>query len=56
MGWTEAAEIIVSALVRTIKQGIVTYDLARQMEGVREVKCSEFGGAIVNNIKRLKPN
>lgn len=53
MGWTEAAEIIVSALIRTIKQGKVTYDLARQMEGVQEVKCSEFGGTIVKNIKKL---
>ena len=54
MGWTEAAEIIVSALIRTIGQGMVTYDLARQMEDVQEVKCSEFGSAIVKNIKRLE--
>ena len=52
MGWTEAAEIIVTALIRTIKQGKVTYDLARQMEKVREVKCSEFGSAIVKNLLR----
>ncbi len=56
MGWTEAAEIIVFALIRTIGQGMVTYDLARQMEDVQEVKCSEFGGAIVKNIKRLERN
>ena len=46
MGWTEAAELIVSAVTKTIAQGIVTYDLARQMEDAQEVKCSEFGAAI----------
>ena len=52
MGWTEAAEFVVSALRKAIEQGIVTYDLARQMEGAREVKCSEFGMAIQENIKK----
>jgi isocitrate dehydrogenase len=52
LGWSEAAEIIISALVRTIQQGEVTYDLARQMEKAREVKCSEFGSAIVKNMDR----
>jgi isocitrate dehydrogenase len=52
MGWNEAAELIVSALEKTIGEGIVTYDLARQMTGAREVKCSEFGGAIRKNLKR----
>jgi isocitrate dehydrogenase len=51
MGWTEAAEYVVAALIRTIGQGTVTYDLARQMVGAREVGCSEFGGAIVQNIR-----
>ena len=51
MGWTEAAELIVSAMTKTIKQGTVTYDLARQMEGALEVKCSEFGVAICNRIE-----
>jgi len=52
MGWNEAAELIVSAVEKTIGEGIVTYDLARQMTGAREVKCSEFGGAIRKNLKR----
>ncbi len=50
MGWSEAAELIISALQKTIKNKIVTYDLARQMEGAREVKCSEFGRAIIDHI------
>ena len=50
MGWHEAAQTILSALIATISNGIVTYDLARQMEGAREVKCSEFSRAIQENI------
>jgi len=52
MGWEEAAELVVSALTRTIAQKIVTYDLARQMEGAHEVRCSEFGAAIRENIEK----
>jgi len=50
LGWDEAAERVVSALKKTISQGIVTYDLARQMKGAKEVRCSEFGAAIVGNM------
>ncbi len=50
MGWDEAAELVTSALIATVKQGTVTYDLARQMQGSKEVKCSEFGKAIQDNI------
>ena len=51
MGWTEAAEQIVSALTDCIAQGTVTYDLARQMEGARELSCSQFGKAIAGRIQ-----
>jgi len=51
MDWAEAADLIVRALTQTIAQRTVTYDLARQMRGGREVKCSEFGEKIVENIK-----
>ena len=50
MGWKEASELIWQALVDTIKSGTVTYDLARQIEGASEVKCSEFAQAIVDRI------
>ncbi len=56
MGWTEAAELIASAVTKTITQGIVTYDLARQMEGAQEVRCSEFGAAIRENIEKAGVN
>ena len=47
LGWTEAADIIVRALEKTIAAKQVTYDFARLMEGAKEVRCSEFGDAIV---------
>ncbi len=50
MGWTEAANLIVQALEKTIQQKIVTYDFARLMEGAKEVKCSEFAQAIIGNM------
>ena len=50
MGWTEAADAIISALDKTIGQKIVTYDFARMMEGSKEVKCSEFASAIIANL------
>ncbi len=50
MGWTEAADLIIKGLETTIKSKIVTYDFARLMEGAKEVKCSEFGDAIISNM------
>jgi isocitrate dehydrogenase len=51
MGWREASDLIRRALQATIKAGTVTYDLARQMDGTTEVKCSEFARAIVENME-----
>ena len=50
MGWTEAADAILGAMDRTIGQKTVTYDFARLMEGVTEVKCSEFADALIKNL------
>ena len=46
MGWTEAADLVIKGLEKTIGAKTVTYDFARLMEGAREIKCSEFGEAI----------
>ena len=46
MGWTEAADKIVAAMDKVIADKTVTYDFARQMEGAKEVKCSEFAAAL----------
>jgi isocitrate dehydrogenase len=53
MGWTDAADRILKGLEATLAQKVVTYDFARLMDGAREVKCSEFATAIVDNMRRL---
>jgi len=50
LGWTEAADLILKGLHKAIQAKTVTYDFARLMEGAKEVKCSEFGEAIVKNM------
>ncbi len=50
LGWQGAADDIVRALEATIADKVVTYDFARLMEGATEVKCSEFGSAIVDRL------
>jgi isocitrate dehydrogenase len=50
MGWTEAADLIVKGLENAIASKTVTYDFARLMDGATEVKCSEFGDAIISHM------
>ena len=50
LGWREAGDALRDAVKKTIAQKIVTYDLARQMEGAKEVKCSEFADAVVERL------
>lgn len=50
LGWTEAAAAVLEAMAKTISSKTVTYDLARQMEGATEVKCSEYASAIIANL------
>jgi isocitrate dehydrogenase len=50
LGWQAAADDIVRALEQTIADRVVTYDFARQMEGAREVKTSEFADAIIERL------
>ncbi|MFX0134230.1 MAG: isocitrate/isopropylmalate family dehydrogenase, partial [Candidatus Hodarchaeota archaeon] len=50
MGWDKASEIIINAIQKTINQKKVTYDLARLMEDVEPIKCSEYGNEIIKNI------
>lgn len=50
MGWDEAADHIIGGLEKSIEERIVTYDFARLMEGAHEVKCSEFGDAIIERM------
>lgn len=50
LGWPEAADLIIRSTEKTIGEKIVTYDFARLMEGAHEVKCSEFGQALIGNM------
>jgi isocitrate dehydrogenase len=50
LGWHEAADAIEKALEKTLSQKIMTYDLARQTEGAKEVGTSAFADAIVSNL------
>ena len=47
LGWKEAAVLIRDQIGRLVAEKTVTYDLARQIQGAREVKCSEFAQAII---------
>ena len=47
MGWAEAADLVLKGLNGAIAAKRVTYDFARQMQGATEIKCSEFGSAII---------
>src|SRR3954465_3886976 len=50
MGWNEAADLIVKGMEGAITAKTVTYDFARMMPGAREVKCSEFGEAVIKHM------
>ena len=50
MGWNEAADLILNAMDKTFSNATVTYDFARQMNNATELKCSEFGEALINNM------
>ncbi|MEJ5223262.1 MAG: NADP-dependent isocitrate dehydrogenase [Anaerolineales bacterium] len=50
MGWTEAADLIIKGMEGAIAAKTVTYDFARLMENAIEVKCSEFGDAVIKHM------
>ena len=51
MGWTEAADLILHAMAKTIQKRTVTYDLERLIDGATLLSCSEFGDALKESIK-----
>ena len=56
MGWIEAADLVLAAMDGAIAAKDVTYDFARLMEGATEVKCSEFGDALIRKcVERRAP-
>ncbi|RLB80403.1 MAG: NADP-dependent isocitrate dehydrogenase [Deltaproteobacteria bacterium] len=50
LGWSEAALAIKQAVQKSISEGLVTHDLARQMPGTRELRCSEFAQAVIERL------
>ncbi|GAB3409534.1 NADP-dependent isocitrate dehydrogenase [Massilia agilis] len=50
MGWTEAADLIISSMEKAILSKRVTYDFARLMEGATQVSCSGFGQVMIENM------
>ena len=50
MGWNEAADLILKSMDKTFSDATVTYDFARQMNNATELKCSEFGNALIKNM------
>jgi isocitrate dehydrogenase len=50
IGWSEVADLIEAGLEKAFIDKKVTYDLARQMEGVNPIKTSEFAQAIVERM------
>lgn len=50
MGWTQAADLIISSLEKAIQSKKVTYDFARLMEGATQVSCSGFGKVMIEHM------
>jgi isocitrate dehydrogenase len=51
MGWNEVAALIVKGMEGAIKSKRVTYDLARQMPGAKEISTSDFGDQVIAGMK-----
>ena len=51
MSWTEAADLILNAMSKTIKNKTVTYDLERLIDDATLLSCSDFGKALKDSIK-----
>jgi isocitrate dehydrogenase len=57
LGWNEAADLLILGIERAIAAHTVTYDFARLMKAeghtdVKELKCSEFGDAVIAQMKK----
>src|SRR5471032_430791 len=50
MGWTEAADLVISSMERSILSKKVTYDFARLMDGATQVSCSGFGQVMIDHM------
>jgi len=51
MGWSEAADLIIKSMEAAINAKTVTYDFARLMTGAKQLTCSGFGQAMIENMR-----
>ncbi|MDH5648867.1 MAG: NADP-dependent isocitrate dehydrogenase [Gammaproteobacteria bacterium] len=51
MGWTEAADLIITGMEGAIQAKTVTYDLERLMQGATRLSCSQFGEAVIQHLQ-----
>ena len=50
LGWVEAADLIIASMAKTILDKTVTYDFARLLESAKQLSCSGFGAAMIQNM------
>ena len=50
MGWTEAADLIISSMKKAIASKKGTYDFARLLPDAEQVSCSGFGQVMIDNM------
>ncbi len=50
LGWDRVKDVIISALEKTISEKIVTYDLARLMDGAKKVGTKEFAEEVAKRL------
>jgi isocitrate dehydrogenase len=50
LSWDAAADLVIKGVSITIELKSVTYDFARMINDAKEVSCSKFGEAVINNM------
>jgi isocitrate dehydrogenase len=55
LGWTEAADLIIKGVGGAIGAKTVTYDFARLTQGATQVRCSQFGDAVIAHMGQDRP-
>ncbi len=53
LGWTEAADLIISSMEAAIRNKTVTYDFERLMDGATLRKCSEFADDMIEQMQSI---
>jgi len=51
IGWHEASDLVIAGMERAIGRKVVTYDFARLLSDAKQVSCSAFGDALIQNME-----